>query len=134
MTENRFQKLLRERKDDYKTWVPVYCSALREYIYFNSQGFNHLRFKIDNTPRKPKETMYKVGLLPLVRSVIHMATKVDKYQRRLSPIGGSRTKILKEIEYWGLIEVVGKQNVKIRVVLRIIINSDKIYFWSVMKG
>jgi hypothetical protein len=52
----------------------------------------------------------------------------------LSPIGGTRKKILKEIEYWGLIEVVGKQNVKIRVVLRRIVGSDRIHFWSVMKG
>ncbi|OHA84402.1 MAG: hypothetical protein A2937_01530 [Candidatus Yonathbacteria bacterium RIFCSPLOWO2_01_FULL_47_33b] len=134
MSENKFQKLLEERKTDYGTWVPVFCPALREYVYFNAQGFNHLRFKIDNTPRNPKEAMYKLGLLPLVRSVIHLAVRVDKYERRLSPMGGSRKKVYKEIEYWGLIEVVGKQDVKIRVVLRKIVNSDRIHFWSVMKG
>ena len=78
--------------------------------------------------------MYKLGLLPLVRPVIHNATKVDKYERRLSPVGGRRKKILKEIEYWGLIEVVGKQNTKVRVVLRRIVGSTTIHFWSVMKG
>jgi hypothetical protein len=70
---NRFQNLLDKRREDYKTWAPVYSSALREYVFFNMQGFNHLRFKITNTPRKPSETMYKLGLLPLVRSVIHTA-------------------------------------------------------------
>lgn len=79
---NKFQKLFTERKKDYVTWVPIFCPALREYIFFNMQGFNHLRFKINNTPRNPKEAMYKLGLLPLVRTVIHTATKVDKYERR----------------------------------------------------
>lgn len=133
MKDSKFQKLLEERRNDYKTWSPIYCVAIRSYIYFTSQGFNHLRFNIDNTPRSPKEAMYKLGLLPLVRPVIHNATKVDKYERRLSPIGGTRKKILKEIEYWGLIVPVGKQNVKVRVVLRKIVGSDKIHFWSVMK-
>ncbi len=130
---NNFKKLLDERRDDYKTWVPVYCPAIREYVVFNAQGFNHLRFKIDNTPRNPKEAMYKFGLLPLVRPVIHNATKVDSYERRLSPIGGSRTRIMKEIEYWSLVATAGKQQVKIRVVLRRIIGSSQIHFWSAMK-
>lgn len=129
-----FVKLLEERKKDYATWVPVFCPAIREYVFFNSKGFNHLRFKIDNTPRNPKEAMYKLGLLPLVRSVIHSSFKVDKYERRLSPVGGTRKPVMKEIEYWGLISVVGKRNIKVRVVLRRLINSKKIHFWSVMKG
>ena len=123
-----------ERKKDYATWVPVFCPAIRDYVSFNTKGFNHLRFKTNNTPRNPKEAMYKLGLLPLVRPVIHLATKVDKYERRLSPVGGSRKKVLKEVEYWGLIAVVGKQNIKIRVVLRKLVNSREIHFWSVMKG
>ncbi|MDO8518496.1 MAG: hypothetical protein Q7S26_04380 [bacterium] len=98
------------------------------------QGFSHLRFKINNTPRKPKEAMYKLGLLPLVRPVIHTATSVDKYERRLSPVGGTRKKVLKEIEYWGLMASVGKQNTKVRIVLRKIVGGKSIHFWSVMKG
>ena len=86
---NRFLELLNLRREDYKTWVPVYCVAIRGYVFFNMMGFNHLRFKTrDNTPRNPSETMYKLGLLPLVRPAIHLATVVEKYERRISPIGG----------------------------------------------
>lgn len=78
--------------------------------------------------------MHKLGLLPLVVSAIKLATSVE-YERRQAPIGRKKVagqKILKDVEYWGLIAVVGKQNVKIRVVLRQI-GSGKIHFWSVMK-
>ena len=110
----------------------MFCPALRQYVYFPMRGFNHLRFKTDNTPRNPKEAMYKLGLLPLVRPAIHCATSAE-YERRLAPVGGTRKKVLKEMEYWGLTAIVGKQNVKIKVVLRKLVNSDQIHFWSVMK-
>lgn len=128
-----FLNLLDERRADYKTWVPVYCVAIRDYVFFNMQGFNHLRFKIDNTPRNPKEAMYKLGLLPLVRPVIHAATVVDKYERRVSPIGGSNKKVFKEMEYWAVESIVGQRNARIRVILRKIIGGEHVYFWSVMK-
>ena len=68
---NGFLDLLRERRDDYKAWVPVYCVAVHEYVYFNMQGFGHLRFKIDNTPRNPKEAMYNCDIHHHTRIVCH---------------------------------------------------------------
>jgi hypothetical protein len=132
---NSFHNLLYRRRTEYKRMVPIYCPTLREYVYFNSDGFNHLRFRVDGSPRKPEEQMYKMGLLPLVAPTIINAKSVDKYERRLAPIGRKKVNggpILKEIEYWGLIAVVGQQNVKVNVVLRRIGNG-KIHFWSVMK-
>jgi len=96
------------------------------------RGFNHLRFKVNNTPRNPKEAMYKLGLLPLARPVIHRASFIDSYKSRISPIGSSRKKIYKNIEYWSIVAVVGKQNTKIRVILRKI-GTGPIHFWSIMK-
>ena len=128
-----FKELLDDRREDYKTWVPVYCPAIREYVFFNMRGFNHLRFKIDNTPRNPKEAMYKLGLLPLVRPAIHLATVVEKYERRVAPVGGGHAKVLKEMEYWAVEAVVGKRNTKVRIVLRKLVGGQQIHFWSVMK-
>ena len=132
VSNQKFVALLHERKKEYKTWTPIHCPALRQYIHFNMRGFNHLRFKTDNTPRAPKEAMYKLGLLPLVRPVIYNAQDAG-YERRLAPIGGTRKKVLKEMEYWSLTATVGKQDVKTRVILRRLVGSDQIHFWSVMK-
>lgn len=129
---DHYAALLAERKEVYKTWAPMFCPALHAYVYFGMRGFNHLRFHISNTPRNPKEAMYKMGLLPLVRPAIYHA-KDAKYERRLAPLGGSRKIVLKEMDYWALTAVVGKQNTKIRVILRKLVGSDQIHFWSVMK-
>ncbi len=75
--------------------------------------------------------MYKIGLLPLVRPAIYKAVRVE-YEKRLAPVGGTRKKVLKEMEYWAITEVVGKQNVKIKVVVRKI-GKGQIHFWSIMK-
>ena len=104
-------------------------------MFFNSDGFSHLRFHVDGTPRNPMEQMYKLGLLPLVIPTIKTATKVSEYERRLAPIGRKKRggeKIIKEVQYWALVSIVGRRNVKVKVVLRKI-GTGKIHFWSVMK-
>lgn len=131
----KYLELLEQRRTEYKSYSAPYCLALREYVSFNSDGFNHLRFRTDGTPRKPMEQMYKLGLLPLVIPVIRLAARVDQYERRLAPIGRKKKnaqKVLKEVEYWALVAVVGKQSVKLRVILRKV-GDGNLHFWSVMK-
>lgn len=130
-----YKDLLKKRRAEYKSYIAPFSPAIREYVRFNSDGFNHLRYHVDGRPRSPSEQMYKLGLLPLVIPVIHTATIVDKYERRLAPIGRRKKdgkRIMKEIEYWGLVAIVGKQSVRLNVVLRRIGNGN-IHFWSVMK-
>jgi hypothetical protein len=133
--KNNFAELLEKRRIEYKTWIPVYSFVLQKEITFNSDGFNHLRFNVDGTPRNPREQMYKLGLLPLVIPTIKKATGIKKYTRLFAPIGRKKkkgAKIMKELEYWALESVVGQQNVKIRVIIRKI-GTGNIHFWSVMK-
>ncbi len=121
-----------QRKDLYGKWKPIFCKALGETIHFTMRGFNHLLYKINNVPRHNDEAMYKLGLLPLVRSVIYSAKNTEKYEKRIAPIGGTRKRIYKEIEYWSIVSIVGRQNTRVRVVLRKIGNGP-VHFWSVMK-
>jgi len=135
MGEIKYIELLNVRREEYKNYIPPYCSVIRDYIFFNSEGFNHLRFRTDGSPRKESEQIYKLRLLSLVIPAIKMATTVEKYERRLAPIGRKKKnglRVMKEIEYWAILAVVGRQRVKIKVILRRI-GTGKIHFWSVMK-
>ena len=134
MDKEKYKTLLDTRRKEYAGYTSVYCQCIREYVFFNSDGFSHLRFHVDGTPRNPKEQMYKLGLLPLVIPVIKIAKRVEQYERKLNPIGRKKKagkKILKEIQYWALVDVVGKQNVKLKVILRKI-GTGRIHFWSVV--
>jgi len=131
----KYKKLLEQRRKEYKNYTPVFCPCLKEYIYFNSDGFIHLRFHANGIPRKRQERMYKLGLLPLVIPTIKTATTIEKHEYRLAPINRKKKngqKIMKDMQFWGIISIVGKQNVKLKVVLRKI-GTGKICFWSVMK-
>lgn len=71
--------------------------------------------------------MYRLYLIPLIQPVVKNATKVHDYRSRtyLKKLG-------KFVEYWELKEVVGKQKVTIKIILRRI-GDGNITFWSVMK-
>lgn len=131
----RYNILFKKRRKEYKLFNRVYCPCLSQYINFNSDGFNHLRFKVDGTPRNPKEQMYKMGLLPLVIPVIKNATQVQDYRKMMAPIGRKKIdgkKNLKEVKYWSLIAVVGRRKAKVKVIIRKI-GTGKLHFWSVCK-
>ena len=133
MSGSQFKKILDTQREFYKTLEPVFSNVIQSNVHFTAPGFNHLRFKIDNTPRTPVEAMYKLKLLTYVPLVIKEANTIDTYLKRLSPVGGSRKKVYKEVEYWSLVASVIENKYKIRVILRKVAGSDQICFWSVMK-
>jgi len=122
---DNYKKLLEERRTCYKSIGKVYCPILKEYVVFNSKGFNHLIYP-NGKWRPKKEQKYKLGLLPLVIPVIKSSTKISKYEKCFVKDLG------KEAEFWTLTEIVGKQNTPIKVILRRI-GTGNITFLSVMK-
>jgi hypothetical protein len=81
--------------------------------------------------------MLKFRLLPLALEVIRKSGTVQEYRKIWQPIGkpaprdGSRA--MKEVEYWGLVAIIGPRPDKIRVILRRV-GTGNITFWSVMRG
>lgn len=133
--KTKFKQLKNQRQNQYKKYTKCCCPALKNIIHFTSDGFYHLRYKVSGRERTIKEQMYKLGLLPLVIPVIKNAKKIDFYKQANISIGRKKRKgeiVKKNIEYWSLVELVGKQKTKIKVIVRRI-GTGKIIFWSVMK-
>jgi hypothetical protein len=120
-----YKKLLEERRTWYKSIKRVYCPILKEYIIFNSKGFNHLIYP-NVKWRSKKEQSYKLGLLPLVVPVIKKSIEISTYEKCFVKDLG------KEAEFWTLTEIVGKQKTLTKVILRRI-GTGNITFLSVMK-
>jgi len=81
----KFEKLRAARLKEYRKWSSCFCPALKEYVYFTSDGFHHLRFEVTGRARSIKEQMYKMGLLPLAIPVIKNATQIE-YRKSRSAI------------------------------------------------
>jgi len=127
MTYQSYEELLKEKKVWYKAINKCYCPILNEDVFFTSKGFYHLMYDGLGHPRTRKDRMYRLGLLPLVIPVLKCAKGIFKYT---SPTYSK--KLNKNVEYWELKEIVGRQNTTTTVVLRRI-GTGNIYFHSVRK-
>jgi hypothetical protein len=116
----RFQNLLQESREEYKSWDPIYVRALGEEVGFTMRGFNHLRFHTNRKRRIPQETLHKLNLLPFVREILQNANKIDDYRQK------------QNIEYWSFSTKKKEMHQHlVRVIVRKIGNG-KPHFWSVM--
>lgn len=117
----------------YNTQKGVYNPYLKSLIIFNSDGFHHLQFSA-RRERNKKEQLLKFSLLPLAIGVIKNSGTLQEYRKGLVAVGHKAkdgfTK-MKEVQYWGFVAIVGKSNIKIRVVVRRI-GDGNTAFWSVM--
>jgi len=127
MTYQSYDELLKEKRAWYQTINKSYCPILNEYVFFNSKGFHHLMYDGTNRARTQRNRMYRLGLLPLVIPVLKNATSIFKYTNPTY-----FKKLNKNVEYWELREIVGKQNTMVTVVLRRI-GTGNIGFYSVRK-
>jgi len=120
-------------KDLYSKQKSIYCPYFKCEVILNSDGFHHLQFS-DRRERNKKEQLLKFNLLPLALKIIRNSGTIQEIRRGIVAIGGagkdgfSQTK---NVEYWGLIAIVGDSNIKVRVILRRI-GDGNITFWSVM--
>ncbi len=117
--------LRKEMKVFYKDIKnPIFCKVLDIEVYFNAGGFFHLRYDGSQRKRKVKEEYNKLSLLPLVIPAIKNAdTVVDEIRE----IDG------KKVYYWGIVATVGKNNTKIKVILKRNGKEGTVFFWSVMR-
>lgn len=111
----------------------IYNPYFKTNILLTSEGFHHLRFS-SNRERHKTEQILKFSLLPLALEVIKRSGTIQEYRNIFTPIGEKGrdgfTK-MKRVEYWGLIAIVGENNIKIKTILRRV-GEGNIIFWSVM--
>jgi hypothetical protein len=103
-------------------------------VILNSDGFHHLQFSA-RRERNKREQLLKFRLLPLGLEIIRKSGTIQEYRRLLTPIGKPSARDgsvpMKEVEYWGLVAIVGEHKIKVRAVLRRV-GDGNITFWSVM--
>ena len=113
----------------------IRCPYFGTDVVLNAEGLHHLRYSAQRERGKP-EQMLKFRLLPLALEVIKKSGTVQEYRRIWQPlgkVGADGMQTAKEVEYWGLVAVIGPRPDKIRVIIRRV-GTGNITFWSVMRG
>ena len=115
-----------------KIRTPIKCMCLNQFVHFNAKGFHHLIYDGTGRTRTIKEQNYKFSLIPLIVPVI-MNSSEAVYRKSKEKENRKKDSKIKDIEYWGLTALVGKnKDKKVKVILRRVGNG-RIIFWSVMK-
>jgi hypothetical protein len=111
---------------------PAWCKCLHRKINFNAQGFHHLLYDGLGHERSSSEQRYKLLLIPLIPSVLTTAPDAT-YKKVKERINRKKNSPVKEIQYWSLTALVGKdRDVKVKVILKRV-GAGQIIFWSVMR-
>jgi hypothetical protein len=127
-----------ERKEKARTIFSAQKTIRNPYfqteIVLNSDGFHHLQFSA-RRERTKREQLLKFSLLPLALDIIKKSGTVQEYRKLLTPIGKPSARNgsipMKEVQYWGLVAIVGESQIKVKTVLRRV-GDGNITFWSVM--
>jgi hypothetical protein len=130
-----YDRLRDEMKDIFNKTPEIRCPFFNQSVFLNADGFHHLRYSARRERTKPEQIL-KLSLVPLALEVIKRSGTVQEYRRIWQPIGKSSghddMRPAKEVEYWGLVAIIGPRPTKIRVILRRV-GDGKIVFWSVMR-
>ena len=115
-------------KDKYRKIGDVYCVALGLKVKFTLVGFKHLIFK-GSRRRVNSVIKNRLRLIPLAPYVLKKADEVVETRIRKENIYGGR----RSVRYDAIEAVVGKSNVRVRVVVRTIGEDGQPHFYSIMK-
>ncbi len=132
--ENYFNRKKEEAKAVYTAQKTIYNPYFKTNVVLNSDGFHHLQFSA-RRERNKREQLFKFNLLALGLETIRKSGTIQEYRKMFAPIGKKSARDgavpMKEVEYWGLIAIVGQKGIKVRTVLRRV-GDGNITFWSVM--
>jgi len=135
MHRHGYEGLRAQTKEIFERNSLIHCPYFGTDVVLNAEGLHHLRYSAERERTKP-EQMLKFRLLPLALDVIRKSGTVQEYRKIWQAIGkkgADGMRVAKEVEYWGLVAIVGPRPDKIRVILRRVGNGN-ITFWSVIRG
>ncbi|OGZ03018.1 MAG: hypothetical protein A2390_00955 [Candidatus Liptonbacteria bacterium RIFOXYB1_FULL_36_10] len=135
MSLDEHYKNLKEKTEKiFRNTPQVFCPYFNEYITLNSDGFHHLQFS-SRRERNKEEQSLKFSLLPLALIVLKKSGTIQEY-RKILQLSGSKSNrdgltLMKQVQYWGFVAIIGDNPIKIRVIVRRVGDGKKV-FWSVM--
>ncbi len=132
--KEQFERHKGKAKNLFEARRSIHCPYFQSAVMLNSDGFHHLQFSA-RRERNKAEQLLKFRLLPVALDVIRRSGTIQEYRKETIAVGKAHSrdglKRVKNVEYWGLIAIVGSRPIRVRVILRRV-GDGNITFWSVM--
>lgn len=123
MDSDTFRKFVEEKRSYYKRIGKIFCPILNGDVYFNAQGFHHLRYNGLGKERSKKQQRFRMNLLEYSSLIIARSKKVSEYR--------IYRKEDKNIQYWKLAYSVHKEGIVAVILKRI--GYGNVIFYSIWK-
>lgn len=124
---DEYRKERDHARDFYGKRKSIFSPALKESVFFSSEGFNHLIFKKARKEREQAAQIARFKLLPRAIRLIGHANTFQEFEENIVVLDKKRDAAL--VSYWGIIAIFEQR--KIKVVVRKIAEG-KVHFWSVI--
>ena len=133
ISDELFLKVRTDTETLYKTITKVMCPYLKQEVFFNVEGLEHMKFKEWNKERVRADQYFRLKFFYLVPEVLkHSHTLQGKWEtkgwERLKS-HGSWVKVMKSVTFYEFVAVMGK--IRIKIILKQV-DSGQINFSSVI--
>ena len=129
----QFEETKARGEDFYKNISAVYCPYFKEKVSFNTQGLDHLKFKLRRKARLPQDQYMRFKLLHLAPLIITASNTLQgiwetKHFEDIRNRNRTDT-LLTPVTYYEFIAIIGHTRVK--VIIKQIESGQK-FFWSLI--
>lgn len=132
MTES-LEQLRQKARVAYKKIGSVKCPYFKEEIMFNSEGFNHIRYRAARRERHLDVQKMRYTLLKFAQIIIGKSQTLQEHnmikQFVETEMNKRKESVLKEVHFYGFIAII--DGWKVKVIVRQIGNGKK-HFWSII--
>ena len=130
----QFNELKKSVETEYKKIGSIYNPALRAKIFFNPDGWHHLRYNHSRSERSKSAQKSKLVFFNSATNIIKMATTIQEYRRDICHLGKNKNRkgtTREFFAFWAIISFTKKIRIKV-IIKRIGGENGQFHFWSVM--
>lgn len=131
--KQKFNKIKEEAEEYYKNIDEVYCPYLKEKVYFNRKGLNHIKFKKWNNARSNNDQYMRLKLIHYASEIIKKSHTLQGYSETKEfehkKINSRWENIWTNVVYYEFIAVI--DSIRVRIIVKYVEGGGK-YFWSII--
>lgn len=132
----KFNELKQATEQKYKSIGKIYSPALKADIFFNSDGWHHLRYDCSRSERDKRVQQNKFIYFDNAVDIIKKSNTIQEY-RRGQQVEGKPDKNglqkVKRVQWFGMFVVISfSKNMRVKAVIRKVGDDGQYHFWSVM--
>lgn len=130
---DNFDLIKAKGEELYKSFGPIKCPYFNDFVHFNAEGLEHLRYKFRNRDRLAQDQYMRFKLLHLAPQVLKLSRTLQGLSSRqgFERIRRNSTTKLEFVTkvYYEFVAII--DGIRVRIIVRQI-KDGELHFWSII--